>query len=669
MFKLRLKILLTLIGMMLLVMLVRLGYLQLVRGDAYRQAAEDGLRSYEFPQGQRGRIFDRTGVILAEDVACHDLCLDYGFVNNEEWWTRRKIRDICKEKGLNYRDEEDRKQAMDELQQRRRTTWQLVGEVARARGQDARLQAEQITRRVQRWRDAAGTTVAQEYTAHPVATALSEEEVNSLRPLMKDTVGATLVPSQYRRYPQSAVACHIIGVTGPVFREDADQWNWTAEKAGYVERMRHNLLPGDVLGKTGVERMCETWLRPQRGLRVYRRRGEMSYQEPARNGRDVHLTLDIGLQAELRDLLRRSRRNGAIVIIDVVSGDVLAAVSWPSFDLNTYRTKYNDLAGLSKQPDPKNPQKTIFTKDALYAKANKPLLSRAFTGVFPPGSTVKPFTGLAGLGEKVITPYSPIGCTGVNRHANNQKPRCWIYKKYSGQTHGSLDLFGGLKNSCNIYFVEVGHRLGPQRLTDWFHRFGFGERPGMGLSDTEESAGLLKQSGFQISDAWFMAIGQGFAATPLQVAAAHATVARDGLYLSPRLSLEGAPEQTRRQLPITPAQAEVVRRGMHAVVHDRDGGTAYKAWQNAKAELDVEIGGKTGTATAPPLKIDSNDDGKPDAVVASGDHAWFAGFAPYQRPQIAFTVFLEYAGSGGQNAAPVAKEALRLCEKFGYLTK
>ncbi len=669
MFKLRLKILLTLIGVMFLLVLGRLVYLQLVRGDYYRQAAETGLRFYEFPQGQRGRIFDRNGVILAEDVACHDLCLAYGFVSNEEWWTRRQVRDICKEKGLDYRDEDERKTAEEEFQTRRRFTWQLVGQVAQARGQDAKLIAEQITRRVQRWRDAAGTTVAQEYTAHPVATALSEEEVNSLRPLMKHTVGASLKPSQFRHYPQSDVACHIIGVIGPVYREDAARRNLSSDEAGYVECMRHNFLPGDVLGKTGVELMCEDRLRPRRGVRVYRRRDELSRQEPAQNGSDVHLTIDIALQAELRDVIRRSGHNGAIVIIDVASGDVLAAASWPGYDLNTFRAKYNDLAGLSKQPDPRNPGKMIFTNEALKSLKNRPLMSRAFTGVFPPGSTVKPFTGLAGVGEKVITPHSPISCTGVNRHARNGKPQCWIHKMYH-QTHGPLDLFGGLKNSCNIYFVEVAHRLGPQRLADWFRLFGFGERPNMGLSASEESGGMVKTSGLAISDAWFMAIGQGgIAATPLQVAVAHATIARDGLYLSPRLSLEGAPNQIRRQIPITPAQAQVIRRGMHAVVHEQ-GGTARKSWDNAKVELDVEIGGKTGTADpGQPLKIDSDGDGKPDTIVASGDHAWFAGFAPYHHPQVAFTVFLEYAGSGGQNAAPVAKEALRLCEKFGYLKK
>ncbi|MBN1941892.1 MAG: hypothetical protein JW849_01230 [Phycisphaerae bacterium] len=670
MFKRRLVILLALIGAAFLIMLVRLGQLQLFRGDKYREAAELGLRSHEFPRGQRGRIFDRNGVILAEDVACHDFCLDYGLLSNEEWWKQQQVRAICREEGLDPKNPRDQADALAEFQRRRRFTWGLVERLAQARKQDVRKTVRRILRRVRRWRDAVGTTIRQEYTAHPVVTALSEEEVNSLRPLIKDAVGAALVPSQFRRYPQRDVACHLIGVTGPVFREEAERWNWGPDQAGYVERMRHNLLPGDVIGKTGVERMCEDRLRPRRGLRVYRRPGEMSYQEPAVIGRDVHLTLDVELQAELQNLLGRTGCNGAIVILDVPSGDVLAAASRPGFDLNTYRANYNDLAGLSKRPDANDPKKMVFTPSALRAKANRPLLGRALAGVYPPGSTVKPFTGLAGLGAKVITPHTPIPCTGVNRHARNGKPRCWIYKMYHGQTHGSLALFGGLKNSCNIYFVEVGHRLGPQRLTDWFGLFGFGERPEMGLSANEQSAGMVKRSGFVPSDAWFMAIGQGFAATPLQVAAAHATVARDGLYLSPRLSLENAPKQVRRQLPVTPAEASVVQRGMHAVVHEQ-GGTAYKHWRNAEADLDVEICGKTGTATATPLKIDTDGDGKRDTPVpgAQGDHAWFAGFAPYRQPQIAFAVILEYEGSGGKNAGPVAKEALRLCQKYGYLRK
>ncbi|MBN1554063.1 MAG: hypothetical protein JXA11_04905 [Phycisphaerae bacterium] len=668
MFKRRLVILLALIGLMFLVMLARLVQLQLFRGDDFREKAAMGLRSYEFPQGQRGRIFDRNGVILAEDIACHDFCLDYGFVKNEDWWTRRQIRDICRRRNLDRSNPQDLAEATAELERRRRFTWLLVQRVAKARRQDAEEAAKHIVDRVQRWRTAVGTTIGEEYSAHSVATALSEEEVNSLRPLMKDTVGAALVPSRLRRYPQGAVACHIIGVTGRVFREDAQRWNLKEGEARYVERMRHNFGPGDVLGKTGVERMAEQWLRPHRGLRVYRRPGELSYSEPSRNGNDVHLTLDVELQAELRDLLRRSGHNGAIVILDVQSGDVLAAAAWPGFDLNTFQRDYNDLAGLSKQPDPNNPSRMIFTPDALSAKADRPLLSCALMRIYPPGSTIKPITGLAGLGANVITPHTPIECTGVNRHARNGKPNCWIFKQFGG-THGTLDLHGGLKNSCNIYFEETAHRLGAQRLTDWFRLFGFGQSPELGLSPSEQSAGKVKSRGFSIPDAWFMAIGQGeISATPLQVAAAHATIARDGLYLSPRLSLECAPQQIKRQTPITPAQAQVIRRGMHAVVHE-EGGTARNHWRNAGVDLDVEIGGKTGTADAEPLKIDTDGDGKRDKLIADDDHAWFAGFAPYRQPQIAFAVLLEYAGSGGKNAAPVAKEALRICEKFGYLTK
>lgn len=664
MFKLRLKILLSLVGLMFLVMLVRLGYLQLLRGEEFRLQAATGLRIYEFPQGQRGRIFDRNGVILAEDVACHDLGLDYGFISDQDGWTKKKLREIFREKGWDHNDPKQRARAEAELQRRKNFTWRLVEQVARSRNQDAHRMAEKTRKRVERWRRAIGTTIEEEYTAHPVATALSEEEVNSLRPLLRHTVGAALVPSHFRRYPQDAVACHIIGVTGAVSRENEEQWNWSRDDAGYIDRMRHNFLPGDVIGQRGVERMCENHLKPRRGLRLYRRPGELSYQEPAVNGQDVHLTLDIALQAELRNLLRRIDCNGAIVILDVAGGDILAAASWPGYDLNTFRATYNDLAGLSKQPDPSNPKNKVFTREAIYARANRPLLSRALTGIYPPGSTIKPVTGLAGCGAKVITPHTIIECTGVNRHARDGKPRCWIYKMYHGQTHGPLDLFGGLKHSCNIYFVEVGHRLGPQRLADWFRLFGFGQSPQLGLSSSEQSAGMLRRG-----NVYQMAIGQGgLAATPLQVAAVHATIARNGMYISPRLSLESAPPQIKRQLAVTPDQVQVVRRGMHAVVHE-NGGTAKKYWDQADVDLDVEIGGKTGTADAPGLFIDGDGDGTRETLVADGDHAWFAGFAPYRNPQIAFAVILEYEGSGGKNAAPVAKEALHICREYGYLRK
>ena len=166
-----------------------------------------------------------------------------------------------------------------------------------------------------------------------------------------------------------------------------------------------------------------------------------------------------------------------------------------------------------------------------------------------------------------------------------------------------------------------------------------------------------------------MAIGQGaFTATPLQAAAAHATIARGGEYLSPILSLEGAPTQVRRKLPISPEDIQAVHEGLCQVISE-PGGTAYRYWSGGLA-LDVVVCGKTGTAQAPPRRIDSNKNGRIDSedqIVEEGDHSWFAGFAPRQKPKIALAVLLEYGGSGGKFAAPIGKQVVRICKEFGYL--
>ena len=670
MYKRRLKILLGLIVAAFLVMLGRLGQLQILQGDDYRRQAEQRLRSFTFPQGQRGRILDRNGVILAEDVACHDFCLDYRFLISDPRWVKRQVRAIAKAQNLDPDKDQDNAKARRIYEQRAEYTRRLTQQLAVEFDQDLQKNIARIIRKIGRWRKAAGRDVKEQRIPHAVVNGLTEETVNSLRALMSKTVGASLVPGHYRRYPQGHVACHIIGVIGAVFRAEEERWNIPPDSADWITRMRRNYLPGDIIGKMGIEKMAERLLRPRRGIQRFKHPGEVDFEEAAQDGRDIHLTIDIELQRRVTERMRRSGYNGSFVLLSVPSGDVLAMVSCPTYDLNTYRKKYNDLAGISRDPD--NPENLSAT--AQWSRINLPLLNRAVGGAYPTGSTVKPITALGGLGAGKITPNSIITCTGFYRTIDS-KPRfrCWIYK-LPQRTHPPLDLVGGLKNSCNIYFFEVGNRLGGRVLTDWLKLAGFGELAGTGLPEertgvvaTEEYLHRHENRGFFPSDAWLIAIGQGiFSATPLQIAGAHATIARGGVFLSPRVSLEGAPPQVRRNLPVPEGYVRKIRDGMYAVVNE-PGGTAFKHWRNARPRLDVRVCGKTGTAETSPQRIDSDGDGRRDKIVRKGDHAWFAGFAPYKKPQIAFAVIAEYAGSGGKNAVPIAKDVLRICRELGYL--
>jgi penicillin-binding protein 2 len=680
MYKSRLKILLGLIALMFVVLLLRLGYMQIVRGDYYRLQAERSLRSVKLLPGQRGRILDRRGVILAEDEACYDFCLDYRFLVSEPDLMATRVREIMAETGLSEPDARRRyekqtgwdrwrrrkvraimaaqgaKEAWAEKVFRRQVeyTWQLAGQIAREFDCDLSRQVRRIVQGVERVRGRVGRPVREERMGHVVVAGLDESQANSLRVLLGKTVGASVAPSHRRRYPYGSTACHIIGVTGPIFRREMEKYNLRPDQADWLARMQSNYLFGDTIGKTGVEKMAEKLLRPRRGYRQFKRLDEVIANVPAEPGRDIHLTIDIELQEQLTKLMRSTGQTGSIVVLDVKDGDVLAMVSWPTYNLNTYRADYPQLVG-----------------DVI----NLPLHNRAVSSVYAPGSTVKPIVALAGLGAGRIEPQTTITCTGTNPFSRTGRPRCWIYQKYR-TTHGPLDLVGALKNSCNNYFVTIAHWIGAAKLTEWMGYFGFGAKPGTGLP--EERSGVIadqawlrqhRNRSFVPSDAWNYSLGQGvFSASALQVAGAHAAIARGGVYLSPRLAAEGGPPRVHRILPLAESHIQAVRRGMYEVVNSR-GGTAWKVWRRGEP-LGVTVCGKTGTAQTPPMRIDSNNNGRIDSgdrIVRRGNHAWFAGFAPYQNPKIAFAVLLEYAGGGGANAGPIAKETVRICREFGYL--
>ncbi|MCP4378326.1 MAG: hypothetical protein GY794_19390, partial [bacterium] len=194
------------------------------------------------------------------------------------------------------------------------------------------------------------------------------------------TVGASLRPDNRRRYPYRTTACHIIGFTTQVWKEDLDRHNISADKAGWFKRNEVNYRDGDRIGRGGVELMSEQYLRGKRGYRVRQGR-KMAQERPAAQGQDVHLTIDIRLQEDIENLM--GGKNGCVVLLDVRNREVLAMVSVPTYDINRYQQDFRQL---------------------LADKVNLPLLHRAVKKRYPPGSTVKPLAALAGLGTNMITP-------------------------------------------------------------------------------------------------------------------------------------------------------------------------------------------------------------------------------------------------------------------------
>ena len=652
MYKLRLKILLGIFGVMFLVVLMRLGYMQIFWGEYYRQEAQERLQSFEFSQGQRGRILDRNNVILAEDETCHDFQLDYRFIIGDKKW-------ISRQKELIRRDEyADPQEAEKIYNERAANTWKLTSKIAEANGVNTKDRLKNIRESVKRLYDIINRgkmikePVREQQMSHTIVGGLDDETVHKLRDpndpdgwgqLFANTVGAKLSPSHRRIYPQYDIACHIIGVTGPIFKEDAEKYNLTRAEADWFKRQMKNYFGGDTIGKSGVEKMAEEQLRPRRGFRRFDTPGQAAQSMRAKPGQDVRLTIDIDLQRELTKIMKNSGHTGSIVVLDVESGDILAMVSWPTYNLNTYRREYHSLI------------------TDLNNRINRPLRHRAIASTFPPGSTVKPITGLAGLGSKKITPDTLLECTGTNPFARNGMPRCWIYKRFHGQTHEMQDIRHGLKNSCNIYFVRIGQRIGADYLCRWLKQFGYGAIPGTGLP--EERAGVVGDAeylrhmstprNYVPSDCWYYSIGQGvLEASPLQVANAMATIARGGVFLSPRICINAGPPQIKRGKPLPASHVRAVHDGMYMVVNDNSdnqAGTAYRMWHQGNPP-DVEICGKTGTAQTSAMRIDSDGDGRlttKDQIVKTGDSGWFAGFWPRQHPKYAFAVMAEYVKKGG----------------------
>ncbi len=674
MYKLRIKIFLGILAGVWVILTAKLVHLQVIQGQSYRRQAEDAMRRVDVLPVMRGKITDRKGRILALDDPCFDLCLHYRFLTADAAWVRRQKRLAARKEKITAAEAEELYQRRSEL------TWAVARRQAERKGVDLDQVVQRIIKRVQAVRrivnlkSAAEITVRDEEQYHPVVTGLEELEALKLRRQAERMVGAAVRSSHRRWYPYGHDACHVIGMTSEVWPEEMERLNLKEHQADWLARMRSNYLPGDTIGRAGIEKMCERTLRGRRGYRRYRLSGETLHEEPTVQGADVHLTLDIALQRKLTELIETKAHTatghtGSAVVVSIGTHEtpqceVLALVSAPTYDLNRYAQEFPEHAA---------------------AVVRLPLRHRAVTQRYQPGSTIKPVVVLAGLGTGAVTLRDTITC---RRDPAARSFRCWSWS--SGFEHGPQDVVDALKHSCNPYFCEVGRRLGVQRLCDWLIMFGFADKPGMGLP--VECAGTVptKQWMLRKGEPWLrrrqrwpqlyfpgdvknMSIGQGLlTATPVHVANAMATIARDGVFLTPMLVLEGGPRQVRRDLPLSPAHLHAVREGMYKVVNQQ-GGTAWKYFHGpGVTPLDgIELCGKTGTATTAPQRIDSNNNGRidrDDQIVREGDTAWFVGFAPHGRPQVAFAVAIEYVeGGGGRNAAPVAKELVRICQQMGYV--
>lgn len=411
-----------------------------------------------------------------------------------------------------------------------------------------------------------------------------------------------------RTYPAGTTAANILGYVGEISESELK------------DRIDDGYAGGDLIGKTGIERTYEEILRGSPGQEALEvdargRKVRTLGSSPARKGEDLHLTLDMGSQKLAVELLKDWK--GAIVAMDVHTGEVLALASSPVYD-------NNPLAwGVSSRE-----------WSAIMLDPSRPMLNRAIAGVYPPASTFKAFMSIAALEEGTITQSTQISCRGGLRMGTHLF-KCW---KHSG--HGSLNVLGGLQHSCDVFFYQVGLRTGIDRLIKWGKILHLGEPTGIDIPG--ESAGSIAGAEWKMrrfGKAWSSgdtvnySIGQGYMLmTPIQIARLYSAIANGGYLVTPHLHKSGykAPEK----LPLNPAKLAIVQKGLDYVVSRGTGSRAGR--------FGVSIAGKTGTA--------QNSHGD--------DHALFAGYAPADNPKYACVAVVENGKHGSSVAAPMVGEML-----------
>ncbi len=576
-----------LITVVLLLLLLRAWNLQITNEAYYLNLSENNrLRMVETP-APRGRIYDRNGALLVNNVPSFSLYLVRADMQNQ----------VAVLKRLSRFTEINSTSLLDRLKNERGDPYRPIKiksdlslrEVARIEGHSLSLP---------------GVKIEAEFKRHAIAGSL---------------------------------AAHLLGYVGEITKRQLEQTQYTAIKSGTI------------IGQFGIEKTYDDTLQGIPGKKrievdALGHERQVVNEVFPQQGNDIFLTLDLALQEAAESAL--AGRPGALVALDPRNGEVLAMVSQPAFDPNL----------ISKGASSKLWQ-------ALINDKSRPLTNRAIQGQYPPGSTFKMVIAAALLDTETATAEDEINCRGAIRFGK-RRFRDW---KRSG--HGIVALERSLIESCDIYYYEMGRKLGVDTIADYAKALGFGKPTGIDLSF--EKGGLIPTKAWKkrrFKEPWYpgetlsVAIGQGYVtATPLQLAAMIGALA-DGDWHRPHLlkktrnvstgAFTEIESEKGRPLPISKEGLLTIQRALAGVVTDARG-TARRI----QSEL-VEIAGKTGTAQVVAMKADKDKipgEEEEEIPEAFRDHAWFVAYAPRENPQIALVVLVEHGGHGGATAAPLAK--------------
>jgi penicillin-binding protein 2 len=784
MFERRLKVFLFVLAVVTAVLVGRAVDLQILGREHWVEEAAKSLHHDSLTETTRGRLLDVRGRPLAEDMYCFDACVDYRAIpkDPDEQWvheiavarvkeqhektgsTRVMVKDevtrvkadidrmwerLAEEGGMSQDQMDDLRQSIvQDVEMRRRYTWYRNYQRAQKGGNTTEPAVVEPWYR--KWLmggtdvsavDTFDITIGEQTQPHVILRAISSQVYNELGKEQEHFPGLVLSPGMERSYPlpYGEAACHVLGRLTRVDADDLKEDPWVGDDLRAYK-------PSDLIGRGGLEALCEPLLRGSRGRVDEWSSGES--EEPsdaspgqaggsreevvdAVPGQDVKTTIDVDLEQDIRSAfnhvnVKREKTDpdlfadlhGAAVAIDVATGEVRAMVSAPGFDPNI---PDRDIAALND--------------DDL----NKPMFNRATFSMLETGSTIKPVVGIGAITQGVMGINDTIECTGFLTIQGKEVPggaRCWTLSKFGfdrsdprashhripfSDPHptGFLTFSDALQRSCNVFFENMGYRLGVDGLSKWMRKFGLGQITGIGIPEVRGRLPDLipaKDIAARSVNALWGGIGQGcVGATPIQMANVAATIARNGIWLRPRLVTDDVSRQLRAiaarhpstqpswtnvpdgpvDLQLSPQAVAAAQEGMWRVVNTI-AGTGNELFRG-----DLQISGKTGTAQATPFSIPIRDrfgreiyDGKkvktfypqpstPDkpnplapwylGFEEKGSdkielkHSWYIGFAPSHNPKIAFAVLVEYGGSGGSAAGTIAKRIVDECVEHGYV--
>jgi penicillin-binding protein 2 len=460
------------------------------------------------------------------------------------------------------------------------------------------------------------------FTPVRLKEGLSPKEVGYIEARRSDFPGLMIEIEVSRGYLFGTAGAHLVGYLGKMTPKQSKDPEFK------------DVPPNAFVGQWGVEKLFDRKLRGIAGQRVIEvdalgREIRLLLEKPPIKGEDLSLSIDVALQSEAEKAF--GGRTGALVAMKPDTGEILGYVSSPSFDPNKFAKgiAHAEWESLSKDK-------------------NLPMLNRAIQSQYPPGSTFKIIMAIAGLQEGVISESAKTDCRGGISYGK------WHFGCWRKTGHGSISLHRAIVESCDVYFYDVGKRLGIDQIYAYATKFGLGKETGIPLG--VEKKGLIpntkwkmetKKASWYLGETFVNSIGQGYvAATPVQMAVMMSAVANGGKVYRPSI-LRGAGPELVSDAGVSPDIMEKVKDALKGVVNE-PGGTGWVA----KSNITI-IGGKTGTAQVVGIRKESKF-----LAEKFRDHAWFVAFAPVDKPEVAMSVLVEHGGHGGSAAAPIAKKAI-----------